>query len=120
MNDRPYGPGRHDRGQLPVQPAQPLGGIPDGAHHLLEDDLLSRMREGLAGKPAPVRQRPMTAALVDPAVAQQEREQLLALAAQIVPRRLPRPHQIAHRLVHLVRHPDPAQLARTVQRARRT
>ena len=73
------------------------------------------MLEALAGKPAPMRQRPMAAAVVNPAVAQQEGEQLLAFAAQIVRRRLAGPDQIAHRLVDRVRHPYPGQLAGPMQ-----
>ena len=57
----------------------------------------------------------MPAAAVDAALPQQEREQLLALTAQVVHRRLPRPDQVAYRLVHRVRHPHAGQLARPVQ-----
>lgn len=56
------------------------------------------MLEALAGKPAPVRQCPMTAALVDPAMAQKEGEQLLAFTAQIVACS-PSPNQIADSLM---------------------
>jgi hypothetical protein len=41
-------------------------------HRHLKDDLLRRMFEALLGKPAPMRQRPMTAVAVNPAMAQQE------------------------------------------------
>jgi len=47
------------------------------------------MVELLTGEPAPMRQRPVAAAAVDPAVPEQEREKLLALSPKIVPRRLP-------------------------------
>jgi hypothetical protein len=53
----------------------------------------------------------MTAAGVNSAVAQQEGEQLLAFAAQIVRCRLACPDEIAHRLVNRVRHPHPGQFA---------
>ena len=55
--------------------------------------------------------RPMLAAAVDPAVAQQKRQQLLAFPTQIFCCRLARPHQIANRLVHRVRHPHRRQFA---------
>lgn len=60
---------------------------------------MRRMLEALAGKPAPVRQCPMTAALVDPTMAQKEGELLLAFAAQVVGSRFPSPDQIADGLM---------------------
>jgi hypothetical protein len=62
-----------------------------------------------------MRQRPMTAAGVNPAVAQQEGQELLAFAAQIVRCRIACPDQIAHRLVNRVGHPHPGQLAGPMQ-----
>lgn len=70
---------------------QPLGRIFDRVDPLLEDDLLCRVLEGLTGKPPPVCQRPMTAAVVDPAMAQEKGEQLLAFAAQVVRAGIPSP-----------------------------
>ena len=52
------------------QPVQALIGISDRVDGLLKDDLLSGMLERLLGKPASMRQRPMAAAAVNPAVAQ--------------------------------------------------
>ncbi|CCV10496.1 hypothetical protein MESS4_20072 [Mesorhizobium sp. STM 4661] len=49
------------------------------------------MLEALAGEPASVRQCPMTAALVDPTMAQKKGEQLLAFAAQVVGSGFPEP-----------------------------
>lgn len=82
---------------------------------LLEDDLRRLVLKGLAGKPTPMSQRPMTTSIVDAAMAQQERKQLLAFAAQIFCSGLPRTDQIAHGLVHDVRHPHCTQLARPMQ-----
>jgi hypothetical protein len=48
-------------------------------------------------------------------VAQQEGQQLLAFAPQIVPRRLTRPHKIAHRFMVRIRRPHSGQLAGPVQ-----
>ena len=62
-----------------------------------------------------MRQRPMAAPAVDPAVAQQERQQLLALAAEIVGRRFPGAHKIAHCFMRRVRRPHSRQLAGTMQ-----
>ena len=46
-----------------------------------------------------------------PAMAQQERQQLLALASKVVRHSHATTHQIAHRLTDAVWHPDPRQLA---------
>jgi hypothetical protein len=77
------------------------------------------MLELLAGKPAPVRQRPMTAAAVNPAVPQQEGKQLLAFAAKVVRSRLAGSHKIANRLMRRVRLPDSRQFAGPVQSRQR-
>ena len=62
-----------------------------------------------------MRQGPMAAAAVNPAVPQQEGKQLLALAAKIVSRRLAGPHKIAHGLVSGVRRPHARQFAGPMQ-----
>jgi hypothetical protein len=54
------------------QPAQAPFGIGYRIDGLLKDNLLSGMFEALLGKPASMRQCPMTAAAVNPAMAQQE------------------------------------------------
>src|ERR1700731_323822 len=92
-----------------------LSGIRDRVDGLLKDDLLGSMLESLLGKPAPMRQRPMAPCTVNPPMAQQKGEQLLAFAPQIVRCRLARPDEIAHRLVNRVRHPHPSQLAGPMQ-----
>src|SRR5215212_11778914 len=46
-----------------------------------------------------------------PSVAKQKRLELLTLLAQILPGGLARPHQIADRLMHRVRNPDPLELS---------
>jgi hypothetical protein len=61
-----------------------LKSIVDRVDPFLKDDLLRGMLELLAGKPASVRQRPVAAATVNPAVPQQEGKQLLAFAAKVV------------------------------------
>jgi hypothetical protein len=45
---------RQQSGGLLVQSAQPPGGVFDCVDRLLEDDLLSRVLEALAGEPAPM------------------------------------------------------------------
>ena len=60
----------------------------DRVDPFLKDDLLRGMFELLAGKPTPMRQRPMAASAVNPAVPQQKGKQLLAFATKIVSRRL--------------------------------
>ena len=52
---------------------------------------------------------------VDPSMAQQKGSQVLALLAQVRHRGLARPHQLAHRLMAGVRHPDGGQFAGAVQ-----
>jgi hypothetical protein len=63
-----------DRVGATARAAEPLSRVLDRVDLLLEHDLLCRMLEALAGKPGPVRQRPRTAALVDPPMAQEEGE----------------------------------------------
>ena len=103
---------RNDRGQLLVQTTQPLARILHRINLLLENDLLGRVLEGLTREPAPVRQGPMTAPVIDAPIAQQEGEQLLALAAQVVRSCLTGPDQVTDSLVDWVRHPHATQLPR--------
>jgi len=77
------------------------------------------MVELLMGQPAPMRQSPMAASAVNPAVPQQEGKQLLAFAPKIVSRRLASPHKIAHRLMGRVRRPNPCQLPGPMQSRQR-
>ena len=93
----------------------PLNRIFDRVDPFLKDDLLRGMFELLAGKPAPMRQRPMAASAVNPAVPQQEGKQLLALATKIVSRDLAGADKIAHRLVSRVRRPNARQFAGPMQ-----
>jgi hypothetical protein len=98
-----------------LEAAQALERIFDRVNALLKDDLLRGMLELLIGQPAPMRQRPMTASALNPAVPQQEGKKLLAFAAKVVPRPLAGPYKIAHRLVRLVRRPNSRQLAGPMQ-----
>ncbi len=82
-----------------LEATQPLKSILDRVDSFLKDDLLGDMLELLIAQPAPVRQRPMAASAVNPAVTQQEGKQLLAFAAKVIRRRLAGPHKIAHRLM---------------------
>ena len=94
-----HGPLRHDESELLLEAAQALERIFDGVDAFLKDDLLRGMLEFLMSQPAPMRQRPMVASAVNPAVPQQKGKQLLAFAAKVVRRRLARPHKVAHRLM---------------------
>jgi hypothetical protein len=76
---------------LLLEAALPLERIFDRVDPFLKDDLLRGMFELLAGEPAPMRQRPMAASAVNPAVPQQEGEQLLAFAAKVIRRRFAGP-----------------------------
>jgi hypothetical protein len=92
----------HDDGELLLEAAQPLKGIFDRIEPFLKDDLLSCVLKLLAGEPASMRQRPMTAAAIDAAMTQQEGKHLLAFAAKVVGHRLARPDKIAHRFMRRV------------------
>ena len=61
----------------------------------------------------------MAAAAVNPAMAQQERKQLLALAAPIISGRLASADQIAHSLMRRIRHPHSRQLTGSMQSRQR-
>jgi hypothetical protein len=73
------------------------------------------MVESDRGQPAAVGLGPAPHAAVDPAVAQGKALHVLARLAQHAAGGHPRPHQIAHRLVRRVGHPDRGQLPRPVQ-----
>src|SRR5262245_7892873 len=57
----------------------------------------------------------MLASTVDPPVAQQKRQQLLALAAKILRCRRACPDKIADRFMHRVRHPNRRQIGLAVK-----
>jgi hypothetical protein len=77
------------------------------------------MIELLTGEPAPVRQRPVAAAAVNPAVPQQEGKKLLALSPKIVSRRLAGAHKIPDRLRSRIWRPDPCQFTGAVKTRQR-
>ena len=110
---------RHDEGELLLEPAQALKRILDRIDPFLKDDLLRSMIELLSGEPAPMRQRPMAAAAVNPAVPEQEGQQLLALPPQIVSRRLTGANKVPDRLVSRVGRPHPCQFAGPMQACQR-
>jgi len=69
----------------------------------MEDDLLRGVLELLASQPQRRCGSVQWPPPVDPAVPEQEGQQLLAFAPQIVRRRLTRPHKIAHRFMVRIR-----------------
>jgi len=91
------------------------GGILDRVDGVLEDDRLRRVLEPLIGEPAPMRQAPTIAPGEDTAVTQQQRQQLLALLAQVGCGCLARTDEIADGLMHRIRHPHRGQLTGTEQ-----
>jgi hypothetical protein len=109
------GPTGHDECQLLFQAMQSLRSVLDRVDAFLEHDLLRCMLERLPGEPMPMRQRPMTAAAVDPPTTQQERKHLLAFATQIIRGCLTRPDKIPDRLVRRVGYPHRSRLSRSVQ-----
>ena len=64
-----------------------------------------------------MRQRPMAAAAVNPAVPEQEGEKLLAFSPKIVRRRLAGAHKIAHRLMSRIGRPHACQSPARCRRA---
>ena len=101
-----------------LEPPPALERIFDCVDALLKDDLLRGMIELLMGQPAPMRQRPMAASAVNPAVPQQKGEQVLARPTKIVSRRrLAGADKIAHGLVSGVRRPHARQFAGPMQAA---
>jgi hypothetical protein len=115
FHDCRHGPLGDDESELLLEATQPLKSILDRVDSFLKDDLLGDMLELLIGQPAPVRQRPMAASAVNPAVTQQEGKQLLAFAAKVIRRRLAGPHKIAHRLMRLIRRLHARQFAGSMQ-----
>jgi hypothetical protein len=77
------------------------------------------MLELLMGQPAPMRQCPMAAAAVNPAMPEQEREKLLALAPKIVPRRLPGANKVPDRLMVRVGRPASRKRIRSIKTRQR-
>src|SRR5262249_57227945 len=106
---------RNNSCELLLEPAQPLDSILDCRDGVLEDDLLRGMNEALRGQPAVIRTGPVIPNCEDPAMLQQERQQLLALATKILGRCHASTHQVANRLVHIVRYPHGSELASTEQ-----
>ncbi len=98
-----------------LETAQALQKIFDRVNGFLKDDLLRGMVELLIGEPAPMRQRPVPAAAVNPAVPEQEREKLLALAPKIVSRRLTGANKVPDRLMGRVGRPHSRELTRPMK-----
>src|SRR5512134_358955 len=94
-------------------------GIFDRIHRILEDDLLRRVLELLAGKPTQMGQAPMLAAAEHPTMTKQERQQWLSFLAQIRCRCLARQAEVTDRLVDGIWHPDRRQLAGAKQPRKR-
>src|SRR5271166_232618 len=80
-------------------------------HQLLEGDALLEVAEVLARQPFAMRAAPGLLAGIDASQTQKECARLLALDPEVGGGRRPRPHEIAHRLVPLVRRPDSGQFA---------
>ena len=104
---------------MPLETAQALKRIFDRIDPFLKDDLLGCMLELLAGEPAPMRQRPVPAAAVNPAMPEEEGEKLLTLSPKIVPRRLPGARKIPHRLMRRVGRPPSRKLTRPMKTRQR-
>jgi hypothetical protein len=70
------------------------------------------MVELLTGEPTPMRQRPVPAASVNPAMPEEEGEKLLTLSPKIVSRCLPGARKIPDRLMGRVGRPHCRKLTR--------
>jgi hypothetical protein len=110
---------RHDFHERSVQPVDPFNGRSHRVQHLLKREPLGGMDEALSVQPAQMSPLPSRASFVDTAMPEQERADVLALATVILDRHCPGTHQIANRLVRLVRYPDRRQLRRTQQPGQR-
>ena len=100
-----------------LEPAQALEIIFDRIDPFLKDDLLRNVIELLTGEPAPMRQRPVAAAAVDPIVPEQEGKKLLALPPKIVSRGLTGANKVPDRFMSRIGRPDPCQLPARCRRA---
>jgi hypothetical protein len=112
---RRHRPGRNDLLQRCVKSIDPLSRGANRVQHLLKGQALCRMREVLPVQPAQVAAFPAGFPLVETPVPKQERGDVLAFAPIIRDRHRARPHQIPHRLVRLVRHPNLRQFPRSEQ-----
>lgn len=121
--------GRRDRRHRPIRRAflavtlETRKAFRSGAHRIdeiLKDDLPGRMFELLRRQPTKISCAPCAPSRESPAMSQKKRLRLLALLAQILARGLPRPHEIAHRLVRGVGDPYPRQLPARNRRAKAT
>jgi hypothetical protein len=104
---------------LLLEPAQALETIFDRIDPFLKDDLLRNVIELLTGEPAPMRQRPVAAAAVDPIVPKQEGKKLLALPPKIVSRGLTGANKVPDRLMSRIGRPDPCQFTGAMQTRQR-
>jgi hypothetical protein len=119
FHHRRHGPLRHDDGELLLDATQALKRSFDRIDPFLKDNLLRGMVELLAGEPAPMRQRPVAAAAVNPAMPEEEREKLLALSPKVVRRGLPGPHKIPDSLMSRIGRPDSRKLSRSIKTRQR-
>ena len=76
---------------------------------------MRRMLEPDRRQPAPIGLRPALLARVNLAMPEHEALQMLARLARDTHGRCPRPNQISHRLMSLVRHPNRCQFARPME-----
>jgi hypothetical protein len=116
---RRHGPLRRDESELLLEAAQALKRIFNCVDPFLKDDLLGGMVERLAGEPAPMRQRPVAAAAVNPAMPEKKRQKLLALSPKVVSRRLASPHKIPDSLMSRVGRPHSRKLTRPMKTCQR-
>ena len=105
--------------KFPVQTLQPLGLFGDGAHVLLEDDLLRRGRTHHLRQPAQVGGVPAGSALVANVLAQQERFQPPLAPLEVLHGGLAASAQVSQGLVLNPRHVDGAQVAAAHQASQR-
>src|SRR6516165_7458243 len=97
-----------------LQPITPRRRRLDGSDTVFQHDIMDSLLELETCQPTPVQLRPRWPVIVMP-MAQQEAGQLLTRLAQGAHRRLTRTHQVAHRLMRLIRHPDRGQFTGAVQ-----
>ncbi len=107
-------PVRQRRFDVCFQTVAPCRRRLDRCDAVFQHDMMHGLFELQPGQPAPVHQRPGRAVVVM-AVAQQEAGQLLASLTQRAHRRQTRTHEIADRLMGLIRNPDRGQFTGPMQ-----
>src|SRR4051812_9963887 len=97
---------RHRLAHGLFQPLDPFPDLSYSQQDFLESDALLAMLKLEAGEPVDVRPPPGFLARIVTAETKQKRGDVLALDSVVLDRGIASPHEVPHRLVTLIRHPD--------------